>query len=271
MQPQDPNQWNQQNVQQPYGYQQQPGAPQGQWPQQPQPPKEAWYQSPPVALISLLFCFPLGLYGVWTSPKFSKNARIGITAGWAVFMIIAMASGNGDKSKEASKEDKASKAATSATTEVAKASTTNEKPVAVAASTAAPAKSAEPSLKAVAEEKPARSEVFPTVVDKFEGMNELQQEDFAKDFRGVSLSGKGEVDTVEKCGFADDSKKWGRKCLKVTLWSASEKSRVALYFPEDKRDEIKGYKKGTAVQFKDCITNSIKNWGFWCTATCDMP
>jgi hypothetical protein len=44
-------------------------------------------------ILSLLFCFPLGLIGLWTSPKFSKGARIGVTLGWLVLIGIGGANG----------------------------------------------------------------------------------------------------------------------------------------------------------------------------------
>lgn len=60
--------------------------------QPPAPPAQTSvpaYQTEPIVLLSLLCCFPLGLVLLWTSPKFSQNARIALTAVLAVFVLLA--------------------------------------------------------------------------------------------------------------------------------------------------------------------------------------
>lgn len=110
---------------------------------------------------------------------------------------------------------------------------------------------------------------FPEVVARFIAMNELKQEAFATTFAGTMLSGSGKVFEVEKCGMLDDSKRWGSHCFKVILDAGAP--RVALYYGNKDKATIANYEKGQQVTFKDCKANSIKNWGFWSTATCDMP
>jgi hypothetical protein len=110
---------------------------------------------------------------------------------------------------------------------------------------------------------------FPAVVRKFIKLNELKQEAFADAFPGTSLSGKGKVFNVEKCGFMDDSEKHGRDCYKVVL-DAGE-PRICLYFGEKDKAQVAEYNKGQAMTFENCRGISIKNWGLWSTATCDMP
>ncbi len=110
---------------------------------------------------------------------------------------------------------------------------------------------------------------FPGIVQKFIDMNDLQKEAYAATFKGVVLSGSGEVTEVEKCGFLDDSTKWGDDCVKVILDSGIP--RVALYYGDKDKSKVSGYSKGTNVSFSNCVANSIKDWGFWSTATCDMP
>lgn len=101
--------------QQPYGYPQQPGySPQQGYPSPGQPPPQgpppvAWYQSPPLVIISMIFCFPFGLIGLWTSPKFSTGARIGVTIGWMLLVGIgATRSGKNKRGAEAAAEMTAS-------------------------------------------------------------------------------------------------------------------------------------------------------------------
>ena len=115
----------------------------------------------------------------------------------------------------------------------------------------------------------AGSAKFPAVVKKFHKMNELKQESFAEKFPGTILSGKGKVTSVEKCGFLDDSKKYGSNCYKVIIDSGIP--RVALYYGNKDKAKIAEYEEGKRLSFKNCKANSIKNWGFWSTATCDMP
>ena len=110
---------------------------------------------------------------------------------------------------------------------------------------------------------------FPDVVNRFSGLNELKQEAFAETFAGTSLSGEGQVFEVGRCGIMDDSKRWSGECYKVTLDAGSP--RVALYYGAKDKSKIAELNKGQHFTFKDCIGLSIKNWGFWCTATCDMP
>jgi hypothetical protein len=123
-----------------------------------------------------------------------------------------------------------------------------------------------------AEESPAKPKKvakFPDVVKKFHKMTEVQQETFAETFPGTVLSGSGKVFEIEKCGFLDESKLWKKDCYKVTLDKGLP--RVCLYFGPKDKEKIAGYKKGQKVTFADCVGISIKNWGFWSTATCDMP
>lgn len=110
---------------------------------------------------------------------------------------------------------------------------------------------------------------FPATVAKFIAMTELQQEKFASTFEGTVLSGAGKVSEVEKCGLLDDSKEYGTDCWKVILDVGAP--RVALYYSSDDEERIEKVKKGQSLSFKDCAGISITNWGFWSTATCDMP
>jgi len=100
-------------------------------------------------------------------------------------------------------------------------------------------------------------------------MNELQQGTYAETFGGNTMYGRGRIFSVENCSFLDDSERWGDDCIKVVVDTAQE--RVALYFSADRRSEIAALSTGRRYEFDNCTTVSIKNWGFWCTATCDMP
>ena len=115
----------------------------------------------------------------------------------------------------------------------------------------------------------AGSAKFPAVVKKFNNMNALKRESFAKQFPGTNLFGKGEVTSVEKCGLLDDSKKYGSNCYKVIIDSGIP--RVALYYGNKDKAKIAEYEVGLRLSFRNCKANSIKKWGYWSTATCDMP
>ncbi|MEE2789289.1 MAG: hypothetical protein VX589_18270 [Myxococcota bacterium] len=119
---------------------------------------------------------------------------------------------------------------------------------------------------AVGKEKTAR---FPAVVKKFSNLNELKQEAFAETFPGTVLSGKGKVFEVSRCGWLDESEAWGSDCFKVTLDSGAP--RVALYYGDDDKELISALDKGQRFSFENCVAVGIKDWGFWSTATCDMP
>lgn len=117
--------------------------------------------------------------------------------------------------------------------------------------------------------EPAKKGTFPDLVGKFHAMTEIQQKKYAETFEGTVLSGSGNVFEVEKCGFMDDSQEYGKSCWKVVLDNGNP--RVALYHSDSDEEKIAKYKKGQRISFKDCKGISIKNWGFWSTATCDMP
>jgi hypothetical protein len=100
-------------------------------------------------------------------------------------------------------------------------------------------------------------------------MNELRQESYASEFAGKVLHGSGRIENVEECGLMDDSARWGSGCIMVLL-DAGE-ARIALYFSEGQRDTVAELNVGQRYTFDHCVANSITNWGFWSTATCDMP
>ena len=110
---------------------------------------------------------------------------------------------------------------------------------------------------------------FPGEVQRFHRLNELQQETYAATFGGNVLSGTGQIFSVENCGLLDDSARWGRDCIKVVVDTDTE--RAALYYSSDRRAEIAALSEGQRHSFANCTTVSIRNWGFWSTATCDMP
>jgi hypothetical protein len=69
-----------------------------QYPPQQYPPQQQasvpTYQTEVVVLLSLLCCFPLGLVFLWTSPRFSQNAKIGLSVVIGLFVVIAGVGGN---------------------------------------------------------------------------------------------------------------------------------------------------------------------------------
>jgi hypothetical protein len=113
-----------------------------------------------------------------------------------------------------------------------------------------------------------KTATFPEVVQSFIDMTEIQQKAFASTFEGTVLSGSGELFDVSRCGWTDDSKKHGSDCYKVTLDDGVP--RVVLYFPKSKEAQVATFKKGNTYNFKNCVGISIRDWGAWSTATCDM-
>ncbi len=104
---------------------------------------------------------------------------------------------------------------------------------------------------------------------KFKRMNDLKQEDAAETFPGWRLKGQGKISDVSKCGLTDKSSRYGEECVKVKVDKG--KARVVLYFSESKKGEIMELSVGERYSFDNCKAISVKDWGFWATATCDMP
>jgi hypothetical protein len=109
---------------------------------------------------------------------------------------------------------------------------------------------------------------FPSIVSRFVKLTQAQQKDFSATFKGVALSGKGTVFQSDACDPLDDSAHWGAKCAKLVVDSGP--ARVVLYFEEKYGAMLAKYQKGRSVTFANCTANSVKNWGFGPTATCDM-
>jgi hypothetical protein len=109
---------------------------------------------------------------------------------------------------------------------------------------------------------------FPAEVHRFRRLSELQQEDYASTFSGKILYGSGRIFSVENCGIVDDSARYGSDCIKVLVDTTT--GRAALYFASSRRPEISALRVGQRYTFDNCTTISIRNWGFWATATCDM-
>src|ERR1039458_5491902 len=63
------------------------------------PTAKKWYDNSGLVVLLCVLFFPVGLYGLWKSPKFSKGLRAGITAVIAIFIIIAIASSDDEKNK----------------------------------------------------------------------------------------------------------------------------------------------------------------------------
>lgn len=106
-------------------------------------------------------------------------------------------------------------------------------------------------------------------VSKFKNMNEIKQKQEREKFPGTLLKGTGKIFEVAECGWTDKSKKYGSGCYKITLDKGSP--RVVLYFDSSKADELSEYSKGKNYTFGNCVGTDITDWGFWATATCDMP
>ncbi len=160
----------------------------------------------------------------------------------------------------------------SAATVAVRPASAREQPTTVAAPVAQ-TNSAPPATEAPAPAPTAATQrerlEFPIEVHRFRGLSELQQQQYATTFRGKSLHGSGAIFNVENCGVLDDSAQWGSDCIKVLVDTTTE--RAALYFPSSRRGEIAALNRGQSYTFDNCTTISIRNWGFWATATCDMP
>lgn len=110
---------------------------------------------------------------------------------------------------------------------------------------------------------------FPSINESFSELSELQREPFADKVKAKTLSGSGNIAEVGKCGFMDESKKHGRKCLLVTI--DDEIPRAVLYFPKEKLSDLSNLNVGNRFSFDNCSIIDIKDWGIWTTVYCDMP
>lgn len=110
---------------------------------------------------------------------------------------------------------------------------------------------------------------FPEINEAFSRLSELQREPFANSVKGTRLSGRGNISEVGRCNFLDDSKRHGKKCLKITL--DNDQPRAALYYPSSRQEELSALEVGNSHRFTDCEVISITDYGFWTTVTCDMP
>jgi hypothetical protein len=66
---------------------------------QPRPASVPTYQTEVVVLLSLFCCFPLGLVFLWTSPRFSQNAKIGLSIVIGLFVVAAGVNGNNNRDR----------------------------------------------------------------------------------------------------------------------------------------------------------------------------
>ncbi|MDP1930030.1 MAG: hypothetical protein Q8L60_01075 [Gammaproteobacteria bacterium] len=111
---------------------------------------------------------------------------------------------------------------------------------------------------------------FPNFVSQFHSATALRQEDIQSTFSEMIMFGTGSVSEVVGCGIFDDSKKYsGSDCYKVVLDNGSP--RAVLYYGSKDRGRISQLNTGQQFTFENCEAISITNWGFWSTATCDMP
>mgnify|MGYP003647918867 CR=1 FL=1 len=58
---------------------------------------EKWYYHPVTIVISLLFCFPVGLILIWTHTNWSTNQKWVWTGGYAAIMIVFLSLGKGQE------------------------------------------------------------------------------------------------------------------------------------------------------------------------------
>jgi hypothetical protein len=173
--------------------------------------------------------------------------------------------------EEAAREDARRDAERAAEARAAREAAERRAAAAAAAAAAAPPPAATlPPPPATAPTAVAGSRLeFPAEVTRFHRMNELQQDAYAATFGRNTLAGSGRIVTVENCGFLDESERWGRDCIMVTVRDGG--ARAALYFSSARRAEIAALSEGQRYSFDNCTTVTIRNWGFWSTATCDMP
>lgn len=104
-----------------------------------------WYEQTWFLIVSLLFCFPVGLFFVWRRPC-HRNVKIGITAAVAVlFVIAAVASGGSKKPSSTASATPTTLTATTAPTRAttstrAQPTTTTRPPATTTTRVAAPPK-----------------------------------------------------------------------------------------------------------------------------------
>lgn len=69
-----------------------------------------WFDNPVVILVSLLFCFPVGLYFLWAGKSFKQPWKIGLTTAVAVLTVIVAMTPPAEKSKQNTRQVKPIKA-----------------------------------------------------------------------------------------------------------------------------------------------------------------
>jgi len=110
--------------------------------------------------------------------------------------------------------------------------------------------------------------VFPTEVDKFIKMTEIQQKEHERSVIGLRIRGSGKITNVEECGFLSQSKLYGRDCYEIVIDRGLP--RAVLYVSKKERSRVISLKKGDEFTFTNCTIRGLKNFGLWSTVYCDL-
>jgi hypothetical protein len=115
----------------------------------------------------------------------------------------------------------------------------------------------------------AQSLVFPTAVEQFIKMTEIQQKEYERTVIGKRIRGSGRITNVEECDFLSKSKLYRRDCYEIVIDRGVP--RAVVFVSKKDRNRVINLKKGDEFTFNDCIVTGIKNVGFWSSVYCDLP
>lgn len=200
----------------------------------PPPQKVPWYHEPPGLIVTLIFCFPVGLAFLWGSPKVSRPVQIGVTAFFALLVLIAVVSPDSKKGGQASTSTD-----TAATPEPVQGTTAR-----TPTTRSAPTK----------QEPTFISETCLELSKKFgagSNLSDLQKEEMWPDYKGKAFKWKLEVVEVSSDTFGGYTVQF--KCAPQ---SPSLIQDIQLKYEDDAKPVVLQLTKGSVYEVKGTLKNS---------------
>lgn len=115
----------------------------------------------------------------------------------------------------------------------------------------------------------AQTLIFPTEVERFIKMTQVQQKEHESSVMDLQIRGSGKVSNVEECGFSSRSKLHGRDCYEIIVDRGAP--RAVIYVSKTERSRVIRIQRGDEYAFSGCMIRGLKNFGFWSTVYCDLP
>ncbi|WP_374713197.1 DUF4352 domain-containing protein [Symbiobacterium terraclitae] len=187
-------------------------------PAEPQQPVVRWYHRKWIVVLMLLFCFPVGLVLLWTSPVTRLSGRIVWTTVIALVLLMQLGGGR-DEQQGSTTETQPTSAAVAPASDARQ--TAGQQPV-TATEPAAPPASTEPAAPPASPAPGAADEFNLTVTDQSTGTV----------YKGKVVSNVGfavlDVDTVKSVGsdFFVEEAAGGAKFVMVTVYVTNEQKEA---------------------------------------------